>query len=348
MYVSEQATDTSGSMVVWTALEQVPGHQRSVVTIGNFDGMHQGHSRVIGWCVDRAKKLGVDSVALTFDPHPRSVHRPHEELSLINPLSERLDAMAGTGLDATLVATYDRSLFTLSAEDFVEEYLVDRLGAKEVVVGEDFRFGRGNLGNVDTLRKLGRQFGFDVTMVTDVVDGHGRRWSSSWVRDLLTAGNVSEAAEVLGRFHRVTGSVVHGSKRGRRLGFPTANVVAEGQLVPADGVYAGWLVRDAERPEEAEWGGGQEFLPAAISVGTNPQFGGTSRSVEAHVLGRSDLDLYGEEVTVVFVRRLRPMLSFDTVEELLERMDEDLRQTAVTLGVRTAKRVHPDAVTAGL
>lgn len=334
-------------MLVWTNLDQVPGDQRSVVTIGNFDGMHQGHSRVIGSCVERARKLGCDSVALTFDPHPRSVHRPEEPVPLIMTTADKLDAIAVTGVHATLLAQYDRSLYSLSPEDFVQEYLVDRLGAKEVIVGEDFRFGRGNAGDVDTLRQLGRVFGFEVTMVTDVVSPLGRRWSSSWVRELLLKGKVEEAAGVLGRFHRVTGVVEHGAKRGRLLGFPTANVSADGQLIPADGVYAGWLVREAEIPGQDEWGGGQEFLPAAISVGTNPQFDGTSRNVEAHVLGRSDLDLYGEEVTVVFVRRLRDMQSFDTVEELLAQMDEDLRKTAVTLGVRISTRVDPAAVTAG-
>lgn len=334
-------------MKIWTSLDQVPGDQKSVVTIGNFDGMHLGHARVIGSCVDRAKKRGCESVALTFDPHPRSVHQPGHPVPLIMTTQDRLDAMAVTGLDATLLAHYDRSLYSLSAEDFVQEYLVERLGAVEVVVGEDFRFGQGNAGTVDTLRQLGRMFGFDVTMVTDVVSPGGRRWSSSWVRELLQLGNVEEAASVLGRFHRVSGLVVHGAKRGRELGFPTANVSAPGQLLPADGVYAGWLVREAELPGQDRWGGGQEFLPAAISVGTNPQFGGTNRTVEAHVLGRSDLDLYDEEVTVVFVRRLRPMLSFASVSDLLAQMDEDLRHTAQTLGVRTARRVDPEAVTAG-
>lgn len=335
-------------MKIWKSLEEIPGDQSSVVTIGNFDGMHRGHSRVIGSCVDRAKKRGCESVALTFDPHPRSVHRPDRPLPMIMTVDDRVDAIAVTGVDATMVANYDRSLYSLSPEDFVQEYLVDRLGAVEVVVGEDFRFGLGNTGTVDTLRDLGKVFGFDVTMVTDVLSREGRRWSSSWVRELLHEGNVEEAARVLGRFHRVTGIVEHGAKRGRLLGFPTANVCVEQQMIPADGVYAGWLVRDAEIPGQAEWGGGQEFLPAAISVGMNPQFGGTSRSVEAHVLGRSDLDLYDEEVTVVFVHRLRGMKKFETVEELLEKMDEDIRQTAVTLGVRTARRVHPDSVTAGM
>lgn len=329
-------------MKVWTELNQVPGHQKSVVTIGNFDGMHQGHARVIGTCVDRARKRSLDSVALTFDPHPSAVHRPGTARAPIMSLSDRLEAMAVTGLDATFVARYDRSLYTLSPEDFVEMYLVDRLGIREAVVGEDFRFGRGNTGDIETLRRLGRQFGFDVSMVTDILSPSGRRWSSSWVRELLAEGEVAEASVVLGHFHRLTGIVEHGAKRGRELGFPTANLSAGDEvLAPADGVYAGWLVRDAVP------GNGQEFLPAAISVGTNPQFSGDTRTVEAHVLGRHDLDLYGQTVTVVFVRRLRSMMKFDSVDQLLQQMDQDLLGTAATLGVRAADRVDPRLVTAG-
>lgn len=331
-------------MEIWRSLNDVPGAQKSVVTIGNFDGMHQGHSRVIGACVERAHRRGCDSVALTFDPHPRSVHNPADPPQLIMSLPDRLEAMAATGLDAALVATYDRTLYSLSAEDFVEQYLVDRLGATEVVVGEDFRFGRNNEGTVDTLRELGVRFGFTVAMVTDIASPTGRRWSSSWARELLAEGDPAQAATVLGRFHRVTGVVEHGHKRGRLLGIPTANVRANPHsFVPADGVYAGWLIRDIGGEQV-----GQEFLPAAISVGTNPHFGEGERTVEAHVLGRTDLDLYGETVTVTFVRRLRPMQKFADLDAMLAQMDLDLLQTAATLGVRATGRVDPDAVTAGL
>ena len=149
-------------MKVWTDLSEIPGDEKSVVTIGNFDGMHNGHRRVVASCVERARKRGVDAVAITFDPHPTQVHRPEVNLQLISPLRDRLDAMASCGLDATLVERYDQSVYTLEPEEFVTEYLVDRLGAVEVVVGEDFRFGAHNLGTIDTLRALGRTYGFDV------------------------------------------------------------------------------------------------------------------------------------------------------------------------------------------
>lgn len=327
-------------MKIWTDLDQVPGTQRSVVAIGNFDGVHRGHARVLGVCVERAKALDIESVALTFDPHPRAVHNPDAGISLISPLEERLTSIAVTGVDAVLVARYDRSLYSLSPEDFVTEYLVDRLGAREVVVGEDFRFGYKNSGDIDTLRSLGRTYGLDVLTVSDIQDASGRRWSSSWVRELLDSGDVEGAKSVLGRAPRYTGVVEHGAKRGRKLGFPTANLHWDERiLVPADGVYAGWMIREVA--------GGQAFLPAAISIGSNPQFSGVKRTIEAHVLGRSDLDLYGERVTLVFEKRLRGMAKFGSVDELLEQMDEDLLRTAEALGVKKAERVPPDAVVAG-
>lgn len=328
-------------MKVWTDLSEIPGDEKSVVTIGNFDGMHNGHRRVVASCVERARKRGVDAVAITFDPHPTQVHRPEVNLQLISPLRDRLDAMASCGLDATLVQHYDQSVYTLEAEDFVTEYLVDRLGAVEVVVGEDFRFGAHNLGTIDTLRTLGRTYGFDVVMVTDIQAPEGRRWSSSWVRELLAEGDVAGAARVLGHLHRIRGTVEHGFKRGRTLGFPTANLQGgiEG-VVPADGVYAGWVVRNVPGTQSAE------FLPAAISVGTNPQFDGVERTVEAHVLGRSDLNLYGEKIAVTFVSRIREMMTFDSLDELLFQMDNDLLKTASVLGIAVASRVDPDSVTA--
>ena len=320
-------------MNVWYSLSDIPGDEASVVTIGNFDGMHNGHKKVVSTCIERAHKLGVDAVAITFDPHPIQVHKPEVGLQLISPLRD--------GLDATLVARYDASVYSLEPEEFVYEYLVERCGAREVVVGEDFRFGRGNAGTIDTLRELGSRYGFGVITVTDIEAPEGRRWSSSWVRELLAAGDVSGAARVLGHLHRIRGTVCHGFKRGRTLGFPTANLSEDVEgVIPADGVYAGWVVRAVPGTQSAE------FLPAAISVGTNPQFNGEERTVEAHVLGRSDLNLYGERIAVTFVSRIRPMMSFDSLDGLLTQMDDDLRQTASILGIGVAGRVDPDSVTA--
>lgn len=331
-------------MKIWEHLNEIPAGETSVVTIGNFDGVHLGHRKVIGTCVEHARQSDVDAVAITFDPHPTAVHRPEDSALLITSVDNRLAMLAATGLDATLVAPYDEDLYTLTPQQFAKQYLADGLGATEVVVGADFRFGSGNEGDVDALRKLGETYGFTVTAVSDVAGEDGNRWSSSAVRELLKEGRVDQAAEILGHPYRVSGRVQHGAKRGRKMGFPTANLHGGPEvLAPADGVYAGWLVRDLPDQTAA-----QEFLPAAISVGSNPQFDGTQRTIEAHALGRSDLDLYGEEVFILFTKRLRPMKAFENVEALKTQMDEDLRQVAEVLGARVAGRVDPQAVQAGL
>ena len=227
-------------MNVWQSLTEIPGNEVSVVTIGNFDGMHNGHKKVIATCVERAHKLGVDAVAITFDPHPIQVHKPEVGLQLISPLRDRLDAMEAAGLDSTLVAHYDKSVYSLEPDEFVDEFLVERCGAREVVVGEDFRFGRGNVGTIDTLRALGRRYGFDVLTVTDIEAPEGRRWSSSWVRELLAAGDVSVTCTVSAAPSATASSVVARSdspprtsrKRSRASSLQTVSTLA-GSCVPS-------------------------------------------------------------------------------------------------------------------
>ncbi len=310
----------------WTDLSQVPdGFGPSVVTIGNFDGVHRGHRSVLGRMVATAHAIGGAAIAVTFDPHPAQVHRPDQAPSLITGLADRLELLEQTGIDAVLVIAYTPEFAAATAEDFVRTYLVEGLGARVVVVGHDVRFGRGNAGDLATMTELGRRYGFDVEVLGDVrgpVDPD-RRWSSTWVRELLAAGDVERAAEILGRPHRVRGVVVHGDARGRTLGFPTANLGEDATgVVPADGVYAGWMSRVGHPPDSPDG-----YLPVAISVGTNPTFEGARRRVEAHVPDRSDLELYGEEVVLEFVARLRPMVRFDTVEELVTQMDDDVART---------------------
>ena len=316
-------------MLRWSDLDQVPeGFGPSVVTIGNFDGVHRGHRAVLRRMVADARAVGGKAVAVTFDPHPAQVHRPDAAPELITGLADRLDLLEQTGLDAVLVITYTLEFASATPEEFVRRYLVDGLRARTVVIGRDVRFGRANVGDLRTMVGLGERYGFTVEVIEDV---HGerdpaRRWSSTWVRELLTDGEVGAAAEVLGRPHRLRGVVVHGDARGRTLGFPTANL---GRLVgfpPADGVYAGWMRRVAH-PADAPDG----FLPVAISIGTNPTFDGWDRRVEAHVPGRTDLELYGEEVVLELVARLRPTLRFDSVEELVAQMHDDVRRTRAVL-----------------
>ncbi|MCU1431147.1 MAG: riboflavin biosynthesis protein RibF [Actinotalea sp.] len=309
----------------WTDLGQVPADVGpSFVTIGNFDGVHRGHRRVLMQMVAEARAAGGTAVALTFHPHPAQVHHPLTAPELLTGIADRLELLAETGLDAVLLVEYTLEFAQSTAEEFVRQYLADGLHAATVVVGRDVRFGRGNAGDLATMVELGARHGFAVEVIEDV---HGadpvRRWSSTWVRELLTAGDVVGAAEILGRPHRVRGTVVHGDARGRELGYPTANLAQDASgMVPADGVYAGWLRRVGLPPELPDG-----YLPVAISVGTNPTFDGVQRRVEAHVPDRTDLDLYDEEVVVEFVDRLRPTVRFDSVEALLVQMEQDVEQT---------------------
>jgi riboflavin kinase/FMN adenylyltransferase len=315
----------------WTDPAQTPeGLRPSVATFGNFDGVHRGHRAVLSRVVAEATRRGVASVAVTFEPHPAAIFHPDRGLELISPGRLRDDLLAETGLDGLFVLEFSREFARQSAEEFIVSTFVDTLGVQALVVGEDARgFGRDYTGDVDTLRALGRAHGFDVVVLEDL--GEGERWSSSAVRRHLTAGEVSQAATILGRPHRMTGAVVHGAHRGRDLGYPTANLSAESLgLVPADGVYAGWLTRVTRPTDDPE-----RTLPAAISVGTNPTFDGTVRTVEAYVLDRTDLDLYDEEVSLEFVERIRPTLRFDSVDDLL---------TAMAGDVETCRRVRASTV----
>jgi riboflavin kinase / FMN adenylyltransferase len=308
----------------WNDLREVPaGYGPSAVTIGNFDGVHRGHHAVLGLVVDTARAQGLHAVAITFDPHPLAVLYPDRAPEPLSTTDHKLELLADAGLDAVLVMPFTHELALWSPRRFVREVLVDTLGAKAVVVGSDTRFGYRNEGDVDTLRDLGAELGFTVAVVADLGRrGAQRRWSSTWVRELITGGDVAGAAEVLGRPHRVTGEVVHGDHRGRELGYPTANLARDAVgAVPADGVYAGWLVRTLDN----------QRLPAAISVGTNPTFDGTQRRVEAYVLDRTDLDLYGQIVAVEFAERLRPTLRFDGIDELTRQMAADVEETRSVL-----------------
>jgi len=307
----------------WRGLDEVPGDWGpSVVTIGFFDGVHHGHRRVVRRAVELARERGARAVVLTFDPHPSEVVRPGAHPALLTTPEYRSDLMSSLGVDAVLVLPFTAELSKQSPAEFVERVLVDRLHAVGVVVGENFRFGHKAAGNVAVLTELGAKYGFTVQGLALAApeEGEESRFSSTDVRRMVLAGDVETAALRLDRPHRVEGPVVHGAKRGRELGFPTANVeTPQYTAIPADGVYAGWLVVGAER------------LPAAISVGTNPQFDGQSRTVEAYALDRTDLDLYDRHVAVEFVARVRGQERFASLEEFIERMNQDVAKVRVLL-----------------
>jgi len=325
---------------IWRSLDDVPGDLgRTVVVIGNFDGVHLGHQHVISRARELAAGLGTEHlVAVTFDPHPIAVLRPEHAPPTLTTVESRNELLSAAGVDDVLVLPFTREIADWSPERFVEEILVDALHANAVVVGVNFRFGSKAAGDVTVLRELGERFDFVTEGIA--LDGGPQVWSSTYVRNCLAAGDVEGAAEALGRPYSVRGVVVEGDKRGRALGFPTANVPTAGiRAVPADGVYAGWLRRLPSTGSGTEVGAGTEVepMPAAISVGTNPTFEGErERRVESYVLDRDDLELYGAQVEVSFVARIRGMKRFDSVDHLVATMDEDVDRARLILDVPQA------------
>ncbi|QFZ22643.1 bifunctional riboflavin kinase/FAD synthetase [Saccharothrix syringae] len=300
----------------WRGLDHLPGGWgRCVVTIGVFDGVHRGHQALIARAVALAADKRVPSVLITFDPHPSEVVRPGSHPAQLTSLHRRAELVEGLGVDVFCVIPFTPELSRMPADEFAHEVLVDRLHAAAVVVGENFTFGHRAAGNVGLLRELGTRFGF-VTEGADLVTDDGVTYSSTYIRACIDAGDVATAAQALGRPHRLEGIVVRGDGRGKDLGFPTANLsTTRFAAVPADGVYACWFVDGAGRRRRA-----------AVSVGTNPTFSGRERRVEAYVLD-VDEDFYGQRVALDFVRRLRGMEKFDTVEALLEQMHRDVAET---------------------
>ncbi|GIJ45877.1 riboflavin biosynthesis protein [Virgisporangium aliadipatigenens] len=314
-------------MLRWRGLSAVPaGWGRSVVTIGVFDGVHRGHQQIIGHAVKRATEQGVAAVVVTFDPHPSEVVRPGSHPAVLTEPGRKADLVAALGVEALCVIPFTLDFSRLAPEVFVHDVLVDRLHASTVVVGENFRFGHRAAGDVTMLRRLGRTFGFGVEAADLVSDeallaSTDAVFSSTYVRSLVAAGDMPAAARALGRPHRLEGVVVRGDRRGRELGFPTANLLTgPWAAVPADGVYAGRLLRTGHAP-----------LMAAISVGTNPTFHGQERRVEAYALD-FDGDLYGERVGLDFVARLREQRAYTGIEPLIAQITDDVAATRVILG----------------
>ena len=301
-------------MRVFTDLDSVPADiGRTAVTIGKFDGVHAGHRAVIRQLLGVADAQSLASVVVTFDRHPLALLSPGNCPATLVGTERKIELLSSTGVDAALVLAFDRAFADQTPEEFVSRMLVDALHAKIVLVGSDFRFGARGVGDVGLLRELGRQHGFEVQLIDDVRLDGDRRVSSTWIRELLRDGDVEGAAELLGHIPTVRGMVVHGAKRGRELGFPTANLSPESQgLIPADGVYAGWLTDDGVR------------YPAAISVGNNPTFTGVpQKQVEAFVLDE-DIDLYDHVVDVEFTHRIRGMVKYTGVGPLIEQMNDDV------------------------
>ena len=303
----------------WYGLSDVPPDWSGcVATIGVFDGVHRGHQRVVERAVQIGRERNLPVVVITFDPHPDEVVRPGSHPAHLITGRRQAELLFGLGAAAVCVLPFNLEFSRLSPDEFVRLVLSERLHASAVVVGEEFRFGHKAVGDVPLLVQLGEKYDFTAEGVPLlVVDGV--TISSTYIRQCLAAGDVVAAAAALGRPHRVEGVVVRGHMRGRGLGFPTANVESlPYTAIPADGVYAGWLARlDLDGTQTTRW-------PAAISVGTNPTFGGTDRSVEAYALDRDDLDLYGYHAAIDFAARLRGNDRFDTIGALITQMHADV------------------------
>lgn len=290
----------------------------AVVCIGVFDGVHRGHRWMISRGRAAANRLGLPLTVLTFDPHPMRVVRPDAAPAALASLPHRIRLLGDSGADAVRVLEFDRAASLLTPQEFAAQYLAADLAAAHVVVGENFRFGHRATGDAALLAELGRGHGFDVETVELHADADGEVWSSSRIRSLVASGDTAAAAHGLDRPHRVEGNVEPGDRRGRELGYPTANVdVPHNSCRPGDGVYAGHLVIDP-------YGSDPQRFPAAVSVGANRTFDGVDPRVEAYVLDRDDLQLYGRYVAVDFADRIRDMENFEHVADLVAAMADDV------------------------
>jgi riboflavin kinase/FMN adenylyltransferase len=286
---------------------------RTVLTIGVFDGVHKGHQEIL----NRAKEItdGGTVIAVTFDPHPTKIFAPDRAPSLLVTLADRVVLLKIHNADQVAVIKFDEKFAAMSPELFVKDVLAAQLQATDVVVGENFTYGHKAAGNVESLIATGKECGLTIHVLS-LAESEKDAVSSTRIRRLVTDGHVESARELLTRPHRLDGIVVHGEKRGREIGYPTANLGnIDGQTIPADGIYAGWLTVGIDR-----W-------PSAISIGTNPTFEGErSRQVEAYALDQSGLDLYEKAATIEFGWRLRDTLKFDGLDPLLEQMAKDCQK----------------------
>lgn len=280
----------------------------SVVTIGNFDGVHVGHQAILALVKQRAGELLVPSVVITFDPHPRKVLSAPEHLRLLLDKKQKRALLEKAGIDVLVTLKFDKSFASQTAVEFIEKWLM-KFNPKVVVVGYDFSFGRGGAGTLEILKEEGKMRGF-VVEVVEASRVDGMVVSSSKIRNLIEAGEIAKANRLLGRPYSLHGPVVKGHGRGKKLGFPTANVDSSAEIIPADGVYAGEVVLNGKA------------LPAMVNVGTNPTFEDLARTIEACILD-FDRDIYGEEVEIRFLERIRSEIKFKSVEELIKQIEKD-------------------------
>ncbi len=303
---------------VYRGLTSVEPPLRGVtLTFGNFDGVHRGHQQILAQAGMLAERSGSSVVAATFDPHPAALIAPHKPLRFLTPLDEKIELLGRAGADVVVVIETTRALLEQPAEAFVAKTVVPRFQPAHVVEGSSWRFGRGREGDVAMLQRLGDRHGFEVYVVPgwhlEIESSGAVLVTSTLVRNLLSQHHVRRAALCLGRPYELIGPVIRGKERGRSLGFPTANVEPGEQVIPAEGLYAGWCAVGGRRHQ------------AAISIGRNPTFGNERLSIEAHLLD-FDEDLYDKRVRLGFLRWLREQRRFDSPEGLVAQMHRDLQQ----------------------
>ena len=304
-------------------LDEIRRDSSSVVTVGTFDGVHVGHQAILRYLVGRAEERGGRSVVMSFDPHPREIITG-EPMPLLTTTEERADAVEAMGIDRFVMVPFTRAFSLLRAEEFVEDVLIDRIGLREIVIGYDHAFGHDRRGNAELLKVMGGRLGFTVDVIPpQVVEEHVVS-STEIRRQLQEHGDVEAAADMLGRPYSLSGTVVRGDGRGRTIGFPTANIHVghARKVVPAQGVYA-------VRVERIRTGAAE--MPGMMNMGVRPTFGGGERTVEVHLLDFED-DVYGEDLRIEFVARMRDELRFGSREELIEQLSQDRSRCKQLLG----------------
>lgn len=284
---------------------------KTVVTMGNFDGLHLGHQALVANAVAEAKRSRTQSLVFTFDPHPLKLLAPERAPQMIVNQRDKMDMLRALGVDAVVVQCFDRRFASIDAEDFVRRYLIERLNLSKIWLGRDLRFGRARAGDAEDLMRWGSSLGFSVGIVEPILV-QGKRISSSRIRQLVEQSRVDEVQPMLGRYHFISGTIVNGHHRGRKLGFPTANLAAATELIPADGIYATTVELENRR-----W-------LSVSSVGHNPTFGEGLRTIETYVLDFAQ-NIYDEMVKLSFVQRIREERKFAQIEDLVTQMHEDVR-----------------------
>ena len=303
---------------VFRGNDRIEGLKSPVLAIGNFDGIHLGHQALLKKTTELSLATGGDSVAFTFDPHPVKVLAPEKYLPLITPTEKKIKIMEELGISAVICAEFNLDFANLHPRSFIKIILVDTIEARDIVVGFNYAFGKGKQGGIEFLRSMGEEYGFRLHVVDPVKIG-GVVVSSSKVREAIWAGNVKLASTLLGRPYDMEGVVVPGKKRGKILGFPTANIETNGELFPKSGVYAAILVLKGER------------YNAVANVGKHPTFPDDPFTVEAHIFDFNS-DIYGEKVDLLFIEKIRDNVAFPTPEALVVQISQDVLKAKEILG----------------